>query len=153
MKTLRLIGTTLLMVVLCLNFTACGDDDEEDNRPLSEKLLGKWILVYEEGYEKNPAYPEHDEEWSRVLEGECYDYGHLTFRADGTFTEYELDNSVIGNGKWTLADKIVSLRYGSDTDTYELKVTEITATKLVLVRDEVKPDGDKEYSKMTYQKK
>ena len=77
----------------------------------------------------------------------------MTFRADGTFTEYELDNSVIGNGKWTLADKIVSLRYGSDTDTYELKVTEITATKLVLVRDEVKPDGDKEYSKMTYQKK
>ena len=153
MKTLRLIGTTLLMVVLCLNFTACGDDNEEDNRPLSEKLLGKWILVYEEGYEKNPAYPEHDEEWSRVPEGECYDYGHLTFRADGTFTEYELDNSVIGNGKWTLADKIVSLRYGSDTDTYELKVTEITATKLVLVRDEVKPDGDKEYSKMTYQKK
>ena len=74
MKTLRLIGTTLLMVVLCLNFTACGDDDEEDNRPLSEKLLGKWILVYEEGYEKNPAYPEHDEEWSRVPEGECYDY-------------------------------------------------------------------------------
>ena len=30
MKTLRFIGTTLLMVVLCLNFTACGDDDEDD---------------------------------------------------------------------------------------------------------------------------
>ncbi len=26
---------------------------------------------------------ENDEEWSRVPEGECYDYGHLTFRADG----------------------------------------------------------------------
>ena len=28
MRTLRLIGTTLLMVVLCLNFTACSDDDD-----------------------------------------------------------------------------------------------------------------------------
>ena len=30
MKTLRFIGMTLLMVVLCLNFTACGDDDDDD---------------------------------------------------------------------------------------------------------------------------
>ena len=52
MKTLRFIGTTLLMVVLCLNFTACGDDDDDDT-PTSEKLVGQWILVYEEGYEKN----------------------------------------------------------------------------------------------------
>ena len=56
MKTLRLIGTTLLMVVLCLNFTACGDDDDDDT-PTSEKLVGQWILVYEEGYEMNPAFP------------------------------------------------------------------------------------------------
>ena len=56
MRTLRFIGTTLLMVVLCLNFTACGDDDDDDT-PTSEKLVGQWILVYEEGYEKNPAYP------------------------------------------------------------------------------------------------
>ena len=152
MKTLRLIGTTLLMVVLCLNFTACGDDDDDDT-PTSEKLVGQWILVYEEGYEKNPAYPEYDEEWSRVPEGECYDYGHLTFRADGTLTEYELDNSVIGNGKWTLSNGLLSLRYGSDTDVYDLKVTELTSTKLVLECYEEKTDGDKEYSKMTYQKK
>lgn len=30
MKILRLIGTTLLMAVLCLNFTACGDDNEDE---------------------------------------------------------------------------------------------------------------------------
>ncbi len=39
MKTLRLIGTTLLMVVLCLNFTACGDDDDDDS---SNPLVGVW---------------------------------------------------------------------------------------------------------------
>ena len=39
MRTLRLIGTTLLMVVLCLNFTACGDDDEEET---STTMEGTW---------------------------------------------------------------------------------------------------------------
>ena len=36
---------------------------------------------------------------------------------------------------------------------YDLKVTELTSTKLVLECYEEKTDGDKEYSKMTYQKK
>ena len=43
MRTLRLIGTTLLMVVLCLNFVACSDDDEKDNPspyPTAEELVG-----------------------------------------------------------------------------------------------------------------
>lgn len=39
MKTLRLIGTTLLMVVLCLNFTACGDDDDEEEVSTYRRLL------------------------------------------------------------------------------------------------------------------
>ena len=39
MKTLRLIGMTLLMVVLCLNFTACGDDDDDDP---SNPIVGVW---------------------------------------------------------------------------------------------------------------
>ncbi|MFS2395864.1 hypothetical protein AAH174_27695, partial [Bacteroides thetaiotaomicron] len=60
MKTLRFIGTTLLMIVLCLNFTACGDDDEDDNRPLVEKLIGHWVLTYEEGFEKDFEHPEYD---------------------------------------------------------------------------------------------
>jgi len=38
MRTLRLIGTTLLMVALCLNFTACGDDDDDDN-----PIVGTWL--------------------------------------------------------------------------------------------------------------
>ena len=39
MRTLRFIGTTLLMVVLCLNFTACSDDDDDDP---SNPLVGVW---------------------------------------------------------------------------------------------------------------
>ena len=46
MRTVRLIGTTLLMVVLCLNFTACGDDDDDDP---SNPLVGVW--QNDEGHE------------------------------------------------------------------------------------------------------
>ena len=75
MRTLRLIGTTLLMVVLCLNFTACGDDDEDDNRPLVEKLIGHWVLTYEEGFEKDFEHPEYDEAWSHAPKDECEYFG------------------------------------------------------------------------------
>lgn len=61
MKTLRLIGTTLLMVVLCLNFTACGDDDDDDP---SNPLVGVW--QNDEGHE----------------------HLRLTFNANGTGEEY-----------------------------------------------------------------
>lgn len=33
MKTLRMFATTLMMVVLCLNFSACGDDDDDKDTP------------------------------------------------------------------------------------------------------------------------
>ena len=58
MKTLRLIGTTLLMVVLCLNFTACGDDDDDiDLSPLE----GTWGLVRSAGWELCSEETEKDE--------------------------------------------------------------------------------------------
>lgn len=30
MKTLRMLATSLMMVVLCLNFVSCGNDDDKD---------------------------------------------------------------------------------------------------------------------------
>ena len=46
MKTLRLIGMTLLMVMLTVNFTACSDDDDNElSLPVDntlELLIGTW---------------------------------------------------------------------------------------------------------------
>lgn len=44
MKTLRLIGMTLLMVVLATNFTSCSDDDDS-----KDSIVGKWKLVNTNG--------------------------------------------------------------------------------------------------------
>lgn len=48
MRTLRLIGMTLLMVMLAVNFAACSndDDDKEDAKP---SIVGTWKLVSNEG--------------------------------------------------------------------------------------------------------
>ena len=39
MRTFRLIGMTLLMVILAVNFTACSDDEDEPNSP----IVGTWV--------------------------------------------------------------------------------------------------------------
>ena len=66
MRALRLIGSVIMVIMMSLNFIACSDDDENDNRPLAEKLIGHWVLTYEEGFEKDFEHPEYDEAWSHA---------------------------------------------------------------------------------------
>lgn len=90
---------------------ACSDDDdEEDNRPDSEKIVGQWVLTYEEGYEKEPSEPEYDREWSHAPKDECEYFGNFLFRADGTFVESDLDDSELQRGKWALSNNLLTLR-------------------------------------------
>lgn len=155
MKTLRLIGMAIMAVIMSVNFTACSDDDE-DNTPTSEKLIGQWTLTYEEGYEKEPSEPEYDRDWSHAPKGdECEYFGNFTFRADGTYTQYELDNSEIDKGKWVLGNNLLTItsidKWGEDTA--DLKILELSSNKLVLEYYQKEDDGGEEYAKMTYQKK
>ena len=46
MRTLRLIGTTILMVMLAVNFTACSDDEDETVIEQAN-LIGKWQSTWE----------------------------------------------------------------------------------------------------------
>lgn len=154
MKTLRFIGMAIIAVIMSVNFAACSDDDEEDNKPNSEKIVGQWILTYEEGYITDPTYPEDNQEWSHAPKDEIEYLGNLTFRADGTFVESDLDNSELWSGKWKLSNNLLTLTGGDEVeDTSELKVLEVSANKLVLeyyLRD---TEDRVEYSKTTYKKK
>ena len=47
MRTFRLIGTTLLMVMLAVNFTACGDDEDGQTIIEQANLIGKWQSTWE----------------------------------------------------------------------------------------------------------
>mgnify|MGYP000398138003 FL=1 len=76
MRTFRLIGMTLLMVMLTVNFTACSDDDDNElSLPVDntlELLIGTWQGTGE-------------------AEGET-----LTFNKDNTYTEQSEDYTQSG---------------------------------------------------------
>ena len=141
MKTLRFIGTTLLMIVLCLNFTACGDDDEDVNRALVE-----------EGFEKDFEHPEYDEAWSHAPKDECEYFGNFTFREDGTYSEYDLDGTSNPQSieKWEVNGNVITL-IEDEYEQYDLKVLEISSNKLVLEFHD-KDETSEHYAKMTYKR-
>ena len=78
---------------------------------------------------------------------------NLTFRADGTYTECDLDNSELDEGKWALSNKLLTLRPIDATYALDLNVLEISNSKLVLEYMEKEDDGGVEYAKMTYKRK
>ena len=143
----------IVAVIMSVNFTACSDADD---KPTTGTLVGQWTLTYEDVWEKFKNYPEEDYEHKGEPSDECCFFGHLTFKEDGTFTEYEMDNTVIGTGTWILRDNELILThegYGYDGTPETLKVIEFSSNKLVLEYYDKQDDGDEEYCKMTYQKK
>ena len=93
MKTLRLIGTTLLMVMLAVNFTACSDDEDEQTIIEQANLIGKWQTTWEKIHKV-----ENDKEV--VTSDEAYTNGLWEFKADGTCTEamrtVDIQKQVVG---------------------------------------------------------
>lgn len=153
MKTLRLIGMAIVAIMMSVNFAACGDDDEEeDNRPLAEKLIGHWVLTYEEGFIKDSEYPDEDEAWSHAPKDECEYFGNFTFRADGTYSEYDLDGTSNPQSieKWSVNGDVITL-IEDEHEQYDLKVLEITSDKLVL-EHYFKDESYEVRAKMTYKR-
>lgn len=84
MKTLRYIGMTLLAVVLCVNFAACSDDDEDDTQVTPATLAGTtWKITSSD---------------ENGMEGATF-----TFKNDGTVT--------VNPSKW---EKVTYSVSGSD---------------------------------------
>lgn len=74
MRTFRLIGMTLLMVMLAVNFTACSDDDNNElSLPVDntlELLIGTWEGIGETKgeiltFNKDNSYTEQDESYTQ----------------------------------------------------------------------------------------
>ena len=124
MKTLRLIGTTLLMVMLAVNFTACSDD--ENDKPVIEEanLIGKWQSTWEKIHKV-----ENGKEV--VISDEAYTNGLWEFKADGTCIESYVDGGHTETNRWSLKDNKLTISY-SDGYSDVLTVNELTATKLIL---------------------
>ena len=120
MKTLRLIGTTLLMVMLAVNFTACSDDEDEQTIIEQANLIGKWQTTWEKIHKV-----ENDKEV--VTSDEAYTNGLWEFKADGTCTEGYADGGYTETSRWSLKDNKLTISY-DDGYSDVLTVNELTAT-------------------------
>ena len=85
MRTFRLIGMTLLMVILAVNFTACSDEEEEEQTIIEQaNLIGKWQSTWEKIHKV-----ENGKEV--VTSDEAYTNALLEFKADGTCIESRVE--------------------------------------------------------------
>lgn len=125
MKTLRLIGTTLLMVMLAVNFMACSDDDENDKPVIEEaNLIGKWQSTWEKIHKV-----ENGKE--AVISDEAYTNGLWEFKADGTCIESRVEGGYTETSRWSLKGDKLTISYDDGYDD-DYTVKELTTNKLVL---------------------
>lgn len=125
MKTLRLIGTTLLMVMLAVNFIACSDDDENDKPVIEEAyLIGKWQSTWEKIHKV-----ENGKE--AVISDEAYTNGLWEFKADGTCIESRVEGGYTETSRWSLKGDKLTISYDDGYDD-DYTVKELITNKLVL---------------------
>ena len=85
MKTLRLIGMALMAVLLNMSFSACSDDDDDENSGIGNKES-----LY--GWEK--VNGRIVEQWAFDATSENYDefdYARIEFVAGGSCNTYDWD--------------------------------------------------------------
>ena len=95
MKTFRLIGMALLAVVMCVNFTSCSDDDEEEQGE-TFNIEGTWLLQSSKGYIENSNDKNTwDESYPDLQEAKL----EITKNSNGkyTFKEYYFQD---GSNSW-----------------------------------------------------
>ena len=62
MKLLKFIGMLLIAMIMCVNFIACGDDENSEKLDLS-LLEGTWYVTHEVYYD----YVDGKIDWSKVV--------------------------------------------------------------------------------------
>ena len=124
MRIFRLIGMTLLMVMLAENFTACSDDEDEQTIIEQANLIGKWQSTWEKIHKV-----ENGKEV--VTSDEAYTNALLEFKADGTCIESRVEGGYTETSRWSLKDNKLTISY-DDGYSDVLTVNELTATKLIL---------------------
>lgn len=125
MRTFKLLGMTLLMVLCAVNFTACSDDDENDKPVIEEaNLIGKWQSTWEKIHKV-----ENGKEV--VTSDEAYTNDLWEFKADGTCIESRVNGGYTETSRWSLKGDKLTVSYNDGyNDDYTVK--ELTANKLVL---------------------
>lgn len=123
MKTLRLIGMTLLAVVMCMNFVSCGDDDDDDKNDNAVSLVGKWKV-------EKSNYEGETEPWDG-LPYFVVTESHLYFTDDAG-----KDKSDYCTYTYDADKKVINAKYVEREYSYIIKVIKLTDTEFQWQWDE-----------------
>lgn len=152
MKTLRLIGMALLAVVLCVNFTACSDDDDE---PVTGNFEGTWGLTHSKGSvydsssgQKTPfefTCDPYNPENSNCIKIDVKKLSENTY----SWTIYEAESGgwdMVRTYKGTLRGNVLTITEGIDGSFSSSPITikDLSADKMVLVMKDRDWNGDDE---------
>lgn len=135
MRIFKLIGMTLLMVVLAVNFTACSNDDDEKGEDNTLSLLvGSWEMTetWETTHSQyNPATGKYETVTETVIYNTIF-----TFNSDKTYSRYKdgkNEETVIGTYKYYPDIKKIVLT--SDDGSYSVVLLEVSSDKLIIDND------------------
>lgn len=152
MKKYVLSFITLFAMCLAFSLTSCGNDDEEGGgNASSSKLIGKWVLVKEEGYEIYKGEKDYFESTYKVSEeSEVYE-----FKKNGTVRNYGYYIDEYGDkvkdfdisGEWILDGSMLTVVDSDDGEEGSVEIKKLTDSQLVFVYDE-----KDYYNEATYQK-
>lgn len=111
MKTLRLIGMALIAVIMCVNFVACSDDEDESGNAAS--LIGTWKIekVATNGVEEEwDGYP-----YFIVTDTHCY------------YTDEEgIEKSDYSTYTYDVKSKVMHCKYVNHDIEWDIKVLSLS---------------------------
>lgn len=152
MKKYALSFITLFTMCLAFSLTSCGDDEEDGGgNASSSMLIGKWVLVKEDGYDIYKGEKDYFESTYKVSEeSEIYE-----FKKNGTVRCYGYYVNGYGDkvkafdhaGEWILEGNTltsIDTKYGEEAS---VEIKKLTDSQLVFVYDE-----KDYYNELTYQK-
>lgn len=113
----------MAMIAICLCFTACSNDDDNDGGDSdTSSLIGTWAYEDEEGdyyieitFKKNGTfiYNEYDYYWDEEHE----DRGSYSVKGDKLTIKYDDDDDVI-TGTFSVTSKKLTFKYKDGDETY-----------------------------------
>lgn len=126
----------LLAIVMCANFTACSDDDEET----SSSIVGKWKETLTE-----ISYTDENGEFHK--ENESGENCYIVFSEDGTALFYEArENGEPGSDRqnftWKIEGKRLIMKDLETNEIIDATINELNSTTLkITAEDDDDTDG------------
>ncbi|MDE6823062.1 MULTISPECIES: lipocalin family protein [Bacteroides] len=111
MKTLRFIGMAIVAVIMCVNFAACSDDEDESGNAAS--LIGTWKI-------EKVATNGVEEEW------DGYPYFVITDTHCYFTDEEDIEKSDYCTYTYDTKSKVMHCKYVSSDTEWDIKVLSLS---------------------------